>query len=93
MHAPALIGHDEFARAVVVFQFDLRDGPQRPKRALEFAEAIAALDVVHAVAEREADGVRPFAHQRRDVVRFVEARFVVFRPAGSEQVVARLAGR
>ena len=93
MHPPALVGHDELARAVVVFQLDLANGPLRSERALKLAEAVAALGVVHAVAQREADGVRAFAHERRDVVRFVEGRFVVFGPAGSEQVVARLCCR
>ena len=89
MHTPGFFGNDCVTCAVVVLEFELCDCPQRPVCALKLAEPVTAFDVVHPVAECQADRVAALTHQRRDIVSFVESCAVVFRPAGRQQPVAR----
>ena len=50
MRAPRFIRDHELLRAVGVFEFDLANRAQRPKRTRELRETISPLDVIHAVA-------------------------------------------
>ncbi len=87
---PMGIGPDRFDGAIFVFEAQLADGLERAERPLEFRVPGAAGDIVHSVAQQQADAVRPFAQHRSDVVRVVKAGHVIFCPPGREKLIAHL---
>ncbi len=87
---PRLVRPDERHLPVDVLEPQVDDGAQGAEGAGELHKAVASHDVVHAVAEEEADGVWSLAEERRDVVGVVERRVVVVGPARREQIVAHL---
>ena len=70
----------------------MRDGFLRTKAARLPAGRLEPRrrDVIHAIAEFDADGVFSLAQQIRDVARVVKAGFVIFRPAGRKKIIADL---
>ncbi len=89
-YLPAIVGANDLRRAVGMFEVQLRDRLQGAERAGELGVA-SARDIVHAVAQQQADRIGVFVQECRHVVGVVQAGLVVLGPARCEQIVAGLA--